>query len=91
MKSATHKELRNVMQNSRSPPPPSLCAKSPTARIDIYTILGAWDGEPEKGLVSYQSALAQTLLSHKAGEQINVPTEHGERLVVIEKIEAYRK
>ena len=60
-------------------------------RIDIYSILGAWDGQPEKGLVSYQSALAQTLLSHKVGEQINVPTEHGERLVVIEKIEAYRK
>ena len=60
-------------------------------RLDIYSILGAWDGVPEKGLVSYQSALAQALLSHKPGEQINVPTEHGERLVVIEKIEAYRK
>ncbi len=60
-------------------------------RLDIYSILGAWDGVPEKGLVSYQSALAQALLSHKPGEQINVPTEHGERLVEIEKIEAYRK
>ena len=60
-------------------------------RLDIYSILGAWDGVPEKGLVSYQSALAQALLSHKPGEQINVPTEHGERLVAIEKIEAYRK
>ncbi len=60
-------------------------------RLDIYSILGAWDGVPEKGLVSYQSALAQALLSHQVGEQINIPTEHGERLVVIEKIEAYRK
>jgi len=60
-------------------------------RLDIYTILGAWDGQPEKGIVSYQSALAQALLSHKVSEQINVPTEHGERLVEIVKIEAYVK
>ncbi|MCE9611926.1 MAG: GreA/GreB family elongation factor [Chthoniobacter sp.] len=60
-------------------------------RLDIYTILGAWDGQPEKGIVSYQSALAQALLSHKVGEQINVPTEHGDRLVEIVKIEAHVK
>jgi transcription elongation GreA/GreB family factor len=60
-------------------------------RIDIYTILGAWDGDPEKGIVSYQSALAQSLIGHKVGEQINVPTEHGDRLAEIVKIEACRK
>ena len=58
---------------------------------ETYTILGAWDGAPEKGLVSYQSALAQALLSHKPGEQVSVPTEHGDRLVEIVTIEAYRK
>lgn len=59
-------------------------------RLDVYTILGAWDGDPDKGIVSYQSALAQALLSHKAGEKLNVPTEHGEREVEIVSIEAYR-
>lgn len=59
-------------------------------RIDVYTILGAWDGDPEKGIVSYQSALAKALLGHKVGEQLEVPTEHGDRTVVIEKIERYR-
>ena len=60
-------------------------------RLDIYTILGAWDGQPEKGIVSYQSALAQALLSHTVGEQISVPTEHGDRVAEIVKIEAWRK
>jgi transcription elongation GreA/GreB family factor len=60
-------------------------------RVDIYTILGAWDGDPEKGIVSYQSALAQALIGHKVGEQINVPTEHGDRVAAITGIEAYKK
>ena len=34
-------------------------------RIDRYSILGAWDGEPEKGIVSYLSALAKALMGHK--------------------------
>ena len=60
-------------------------------RLDVYTILGAWDGDPDKGIVSYQSALAQALLAHKVGEIVDVPTEHGDRRAEIMKIEAYRK
>jgi transcription elongation GreA/GreB family factor len=58
---------------------------------NVYTILGAWDGDPEKGIVSYQSALAQALMSHKVGEQVSLPTEHGDRLATIASIEAYKK
>ncbi len=59
-------------------------------RIDVYTILGAWDGDPDKNIISYQSALAKALIGHKLGEQLEVPTEHGNRVVVIEKIERFR-
>ena len=62
-----------------------------TGGSEVYTILGAWDGQPEKGIVSYQSALAQALLSHAVAEQISIPTEHGDRTVEIVQIEAYRK
>ncbi len=62
-----------------------------TGGSEVYTILGAWDGQPEKGIVSYQSALAQALLSHAVGEQISIPTEHGDRTVEIVQIEPYRK
>ncbi len=60
-------------------------------RIDVYTILGAWDGDPEKGIVSYQSALAQAIIGHKVGEKVELPTEHGDRVAEIMKIEAYKK
>jgi transcription elongation GreA/GreB family factor len=59
-----------------------------SGHLDTYTILGAWDGDPDKGIVSYQSALAQAILGHKVGEKLNVPTEHGDRLAEIVKIEA---
>lgn len=60
-------------------------------RLDVYTILGAWDGDPEKGIVSYQSALAQALMGHQPGEQVTVPTEHGDRLADIVKVDPYRR
>lgn len=58
---------------------------------DVYTILGAWDGDPDKNIVSYQSALAQALIGHKVGEQVSLPTEHGDRTAVIASIEPYKK
>jgi len=60
-------------------------------RVDVYTILGAWDSDPQRGIVSYLAAIAQALLGHKVGEQLEVPTEHGDRLAEIMSIEAYRK
>ena len=60
-------------------------------RLDTYTILGAWDGDPEKHIVSYQSALAQAIIGKKVGDQASVPTEFGDRMIEIVKIEAYKK
>jgi len=60
-------------------------------QVDVYSILGAWDTRPEGGIVSYQSALAKALLGKKVGDVCNAPTEHGNRVVVIEKIEAAKR
>jgi transcription elongation factor GreA-like protein/transcription elongation GreA/GreB family factor len=54
-----------------------------------YTILGAWDGQAEKGILSYQSGIAQGLLGKKLGEQVDLPTETGTEKVEIVSIEAY--
>src|SRR5262249_10547376 len=35
-----------------------------------FTILGAWDSDPEKGLVSYLSPVAQALLNRKVGDEV---------------------
>jgi len=37
-----------------------------------YTILGAWDGDPEKHIISYKTALGAALLGRKQGERVRV-------------------
>ena len=43
-----------------------------------YTILGAWDSDPENGVVSYFSPVAQALLNHKLGDEVEFEV-HGVR------------
>ena len=43
------------------------------------TILGAWDSDPENGIISYQTAVGQALLKKKVGEAADLPTEGGGR------------
>jgi transcription elongation GreA/GreB family factor len=56
-----------------------------------YTILGAWDGDLSKGIISYQTAVARALLNRTVGDQIELPAgEGGNRQVTIEKIEPHQ-
>lgn len=56
----------------------------------VYTILGAWDSDLSKGIISYQTAVARALLNHTVGERIELSTdEGGVRQVIIEKIEPH--
>ncbi len=56
---------------------------------ETYSVLGAWDGAPEKHWISYQAAIGQALLGHACGEKVSLPSEQGDRTMVIEKIEAF--
>jgi transcription elongation factor GreA len=44
---------------------------------EAYTILGAWDGNPERNIISYQTAIGQALLGHAVGETVSVKSENG--------------
>ena len=93
-------------ENAGKQPPPRLQDIAAQAQVSIgtvvtirtietgaeitYTILGAWDGMPEKNIISYLTAIGQALLGHKPGEQIDVPTEHGTEKVEVVSIEAYQ-
>ena len=44
---------------------------------ETYTILGAWDGDPDRNIISYQAAIAQALLGHSLGEVVTLNTDHG--------------
>ena len=41
-----------------------------TNQQEQFTVLGAWDSEPEKGVVSYLSPVAQAVLGHKVGDEV---------------------
>ncbi|HWQ93816.1 MAG TPA: GreA/GreB family elongation factor [Clostridia bacterium] len=37
---------------------------------EVFTILGAWDSDPDKGIISYLSPVAQALLNRSVGEEV---------------------
>ncbi|MBL9212886.1 MAG: transcription elongation factor GreA [Opitutaceae bacterium] len=43
-----------------------------TGNTTTYTILGAWDGDPEKHIISYKTALGAALLGRKQGDRVRV-------------------
>jgi transcription elongation GreA/GreB family factor len=49
---------------------------------ETYTILGAWDGDPDRNVISYQTAIGQALLGHKAGEVVTLPNGEFEILSI---------
>src|SRR5213075_2475036 len=44
---------------------------------ETYTVLGAWDGDPERHIISYQTAIGQSLLGKKNGDRVTMNTDHG--------------
>ncbi|HEY2569123.1 MAG TPA: GreA/GreB family elongation factor [Candidatus Udaeobacter sp.] len=47
-----------------------------TNKEETYTILGAWDGDPDRHIISYQTAIGQALLGHATGDRVSLNTEH---------------
>lgn len=37
-----------------------------------YTLLGPWEADPDKNILSFQSKLAQNLMGHKKGDKVSV-------------------
>ena len=78
-------ELEQALQNARG----TAFENPDTSRVSIgtivtvrdktskkqetYTILGAWDGDPDRNIISYQTAIGQALLGRKAGETVSLP------------------
>ncbi|HOV65073.1 MAG TPA: transcription elongation factor GreA, partial [Spirochaetia bacterium] len=41
-----------------------------TGKEEVYTILGPWESDPEKNIISYLSPFGGNLLNHKEGETL---------------------
>lgn len=59
-----------------------------SGKQEVYTILGAWDSDPDRGVISYQTAIGQALLGRRAGDTATLSTDQGEGEFTILKIEA---
>jgi len=59
---------------------------------ETTTILGAWDGDLDKNIISYLSESAKALIGKAVGDELDLPTEalHGTRKVKIAAIRAFQ-
>jgi len=58
--------------------------------LEQFTILGAWDSNPDKGIISYLTAVAQSLLNAKPAQEIEVPVEGGKKRYRVESISPFK-
>jgi transcription elongation GreA/GreB family factor len=61
-----------------------------TGQAENFTVLGAWDSDPDKGVISYLTPLAQSLLGHKPGEEVEFELEGARKRFRIESIGAWK-
>ena len=55
-----------------------------------YYILGAWDSDPDKGIISYLTPVAQAMMNHKPGDEVEVVSEEATKRYRIDSITAYK-
>jgi transcription elongation GreA/GreB family factor len=56
---------------------------------EAFIIVGAWDGDPDRGLISYLTPVGQALLNRKAGEEVELDLNGTKRRFRIDSIEAF--
>jgi transcription elongation GreA/GreB family factor len=61
-----------------------------TSQSESFTVLGAWDSDPDRGIVSYLSPVAQSLLNRKVGDEVEFEIHGARHQHRIESIEAYK-
>jgi transcription elongation GreA/GreB family factor len=58
--------------------------------VESFAILGAWDSDPERGVISYLSPVAQSLLNRNVGEEVEFELDGAKKHFRIEAIEAVK-
>jgi transcription elongation GreA/GreB family factor len=74
-----------------SDPAPSCSATDlATNQPETFTILGAWDSDPDKGVISYLTPVAMALLNRKVGDEVEFELHGSEASPPHGEIEARR-
>jgi transcription elongation GreA/GreB family factor len=61
-----------------------------TNQRESFTILGAWDSDPDKGVISYLSPVGGALLNHKGGDEVEFELHGAKHRHRIEKIDMWK-
>jgi transcription elongation GreA/GreB family factor len=61
-----------------------------TNQTETFTILGAWDSDPDAGIISYLTPVAMALLNRKVSDEVEFELHGSKRRHRIEKIEAWK-
>ncbi len=61
-----------------------------TNQVETFTVLGAWDSDPDKGIISYLTPIGQALFNHKVGDEVEYELHSQKRHQRIEKIDAWK-
>ncbi|MBB5031658.1 GreA/GreB family elongation factor [Prosthecobacter vanneervenii] len=64
----------------------------PSGEKETFTILGAWDGDLEKNIISYLSESAKALIGKAVGDEVELPTDshHVSRKAKVTAIRAFK-
>jgi transcription elongation GreA/GreB family factor len=57
---------------------------------ETFTVLGAWDFDADKGIISYLTPVGQSLLNHKVGDEVEFEIHGAKHRHRIDRIEAYQ-
>lgn len=66
------------------------CTDLNTNKPETFTVLGAWDFDAEKGIISYLTPIGQALLNRKMGDEVEAEVDGAKHRHRIEKIKAYQ-
>lgn len=58
-------------------------------KTEKFTVLGAWDFDAEKGIISYLTPVGQALLNRKVGDEVEAEVDGVKHRHRIDQIEAY--
>ena len=61
-----------------------------TNQPETFTILGAWDSDPDQGVISYLTPVAMALVNRSVGDEVEFELHGAKRRHRIEKIEAWK-
>jgi transcription elongation factor GreA len=61
-------------------------SETATSQSETFTILGAWDSDPEQNIISYLTPIAQALIGHGVGDEVEFEFHGGVKRYKIEHI-----